>query len=402
MALRLNVRKFNIFILFVALLFLMCLDDLVNISLLQLFFKHIDELLTIVLTIYVILNYRNLLKRKSTLILIWMLFMCVGWLSTLVNRYQPIFPALVDAFLLVNRFIIGYFTVVIYINKSKGNISQILVKCARFVSVILFAVALHDLFFTPFFPKSDYRFFTYGLQLMFPHATYLAAAEVTLLILLGYKNHENSNLIYMLMSTFVGVMTLRGKAIAFFGVYWMIYLLIVVFKFRHYFLTMLAGALLSIIIGWEQIMDTFNNTAYRPRTILLKDGIKLMLSHFPLGTGFATYGSSIAANYYSPLYVKLSYPENLGMSPDNTMFLTDGFWPTIFAEFGFFGLVLFVCVICYFLRLTLQKMNQNRYSGVAMLATLIYMLISSTAESSFFNPVSLLLFMLFAIYEKEA
>lgn len=55
----------------------------------------------------------------------------------------------------------------------------------------------------------------YGLQLMFPHATYLAAASVTLLIFLGYKNRNKENLKYMIMISIVGMSTLRGKALGF-------------------------------------------------------------------------------------------------------------------------------------------------------------------------------------------
>ncbi|MBO5478794.1 MAG: hypothetical protein J6A04_03660 [Clostridia bacterium] len=398
---KINIKNIKIILLFLVLLFIMCLDSLTNIQYIQFFFKHVDELITIIFTLYVMINYKTLLKLKLKLIIPWILFMLIGFISTVINMYQPISAALIDAFLLVQRFMVGYLAVIIYLNKKNINISDIIVKSAKIVTVILFIIAIHDIIFTPIFPKSNFRYFTYSLQLMFPHPTYLASAEAILLIFLGYKNEKNNNYIYMLMATFVGIMTLRGKAIGFFVLYWFIYLLIFVFKNKHYLHIFILGGILCLFLVQNQFQEYFFEDRYSPRAILLKDSFELMMKHFPIGTGFGTFGSSIAVNYYSPLYILLGYPSNWGMSQSYSAFLTDSFWPTIFAQFGIIGLITFLVIILYFLKITIKQIKQNQLSGVAMLMTLAYILITSFAESSFFNPVSLLMFMLFAIYEEE-
>ena len=126
-----------------------------------------------------------------------------------------------------------------------------------------------------------------------------------------------------------------------------------------------------------------------------------MMEHFPFGTGFGSFGSSIAANYYSPIYERLGYQNNYGMSSEYSGFLTDCFLPTIFAQFGFIGLVFLFLIICYFLLISIRKLKINRDAGFAMLMTIVYLLITSVAESSFFNPTAFLFFILFAVYEKE-
>lgn len=396
-----NRINIEIIILFLLLLFITCLDSLTNIQEINFFFKHIDELITIIFTVYIILNYKILLKSKLKLIIPWILFMIIGFISTAINMYQPISAVLIDAFLLVQRFIVGYLAVIIYLDKNDINISDIIIKSAKFITVILFIIAIHDIIFTPFFAKSDFRYFTYSLKLMFPHSTYLAAAEVILLILLGYKNEKNNNYIYMIMATFVGIMTLRSKAIGFFILYWFLYLMIFAFKNKNYLYIFILGGIGCFLLVQNQFQDYFFADRYSPRAILLNDSLKLMLTHFPFGTGFGTYGSSIAVNYYSPLYILLGYQSNDGMSQSYSAFLTDSFWPTIIGEFGIIGLIIFLIVILYFLKTSIKKIKQNQVAGFAMLMILAYSLITSFAESSFFNPVSLLMFMLFAVYEKE-
>lgn len=60
----LNLRKFNTAILFVLLLFITCLDSISDNILLNLFFKHVDELITIILLCYIICNYRIVFKKR--------------------------------------------------------------------------------------------------------------------------------------------------------------------------------------------------------------------------------------------------------------------------------------------------------------------------------------------------
>ena len=398
---KINIRNIGIILLFLVLLFITCLDSLSNIKEIQFFFKHIDELIAIGFTLYVILNYKILLKLKPKLMGLWILFMFIGFISTIINMYQPIIVALIDACLLVQRFVVGYLAVIIYATKKNINISDILIKSIKFITVILFIIAIHDIIFVPIFEKSNFRYFTYSLQLMFPHPTYLAVTEAILLIFLGYKNEKNNNYIYMIMATFVGIMTLRGKAIGFFVLYWFMYFMIVVFKNKHYLRLFILGSIICLLLVQNQFQDYFFEDRYSPRSILLNDSLELMTTHFPFGTGFGTFGSSIAADYYSPIYILLEYPSNWGMSQSYSAFLTDSFWPTIFAEFGIIGAMIFLMVILYFLKIALKQIKQNRLSGLAMLMTMIYCLITSLAESSFFNPSSLLMFMLFALYEKE-
>ncbi len=388
---------------FTLLLFLMCLEDLTNISLLQSFFKHIDEVLVLICYVYLTLHIHYVFRKKWRLLYLWLGFMAIGAASSLIYRYQSTIPTLIDAIVVISKFMVGYLTAYVYCSIHRDTLSQRLMGAARLITVLLFVIAVHDMVMTPFFPRGEYRYFTQSLVLMFPHSTYLSAAMVTLLVLLGYTNKDNRNIPFMVMASFIGIMTLRGKAIAFFAVYWMMYLCLITFRVRNLTALIIIGGITCVIIGYEQISDYFlTTTRFSPRQILLKDSIPLAIKHFPLGTGFGTFGSTIAAQNYSPLYEQLGYVTLDGMGPGNTAYLTDSFWPEIFAQFGLVGTFLFIGILILFVTYSIKSLKKNLLAGFSMLMILINMLINSTAESSFFNPASFLLFAIFGIFEVES
>ena len=387
---------------FAFLLFIMCLDDLTSISILQAFFKHVDELLVLFCLVYLVLHIHYVFRKKWRLLYLWLGLMAIGTVSSLVFGYQKLIPAVIDAVVVISKFIVGYLTAYVYASLHKDTLSQRLVGAARIITLLLFVISVHDLLMTPFFPRGEYRYFTQSLVLMFPHSTYLSAAMVALLVLLGYTNNSNRNIPFMVMATFIGMMTLRGKAIAFFAVYWMLYLCLITFRIRNLTILLIVGGIACVVIGFEQISDYFlTTTRYSPRQIMLKDSIPLALRHFPLGTGFGTFGSTMAAQNYSPLYEQLGYTANGGMNPMNTAYLSDCFWPEIFAQFGLIGTILFIGVLILLVLYSIKTLRKNLLAGFSMLLILVNMLINSTAESSFFNPTSFLLFVVFGLIEAE-
>jgi hypothetical protein len=131
--------------------------------------------------------------------------------------------------------------------------------------------------------------------------------------------------------------------------------------------------------------------------MLTRDCIKIANTYFPFGSGFATFGSHMASLQYSPLYSSRGYGKFYGMSPGNGAFLSDTFWPIVIAQFGYIGLILFLLILLNFLRIAFKFREGSPCRFIALFSILMYMLISSTGESSFFNPFSGMFFIIFGL-----
>lgn len=398
---KINLKNAWFSCIFLLLFFVTCLDTLSSISIIQFFLKHVDEFIVILLYIYVLSRLKYLSKQKKYILLVWNCFIFLGIISSIVFRYQTLYATFVDCVLIVNKFMIGYLAAFIYASFYSGKISERIYQVVKWITIILFLLAIHDLIMTPFFEVADYRYGIYSLKLMFGHPTYLAAAGTTLLVYWGNYNKNRNNIWYMIMSSLLVTATMRGKAVAFVVVYWMLYMFIFVIKSRKYLILIGCGGISALAVGINQIKDYFFAASYSPRLIMLKDSISLATKHFPIGTGYGTFGSSMAADNYSILYDQLGYENYWGMGSTDNLFLSDGFWPTIIAQFGYIGLILFVLVVCLLFRQSIDVVRLDRYAGFAMLMIMINMVINSLAESAFFNPTALLLFIMFGIYEAE-
>ena len=391
--------KWNV--MFIYLLFISCWE---NIPIVGNVLSHIDELFVLLLFLYVTNHFNYILKKKKLLLSIWIIFLSLGLLSTLVFCYQNAIPSMIDGIIITNRFMLGYFSAIIYFKeKNRSYKIETIIPTVKIIIVSLFVIALHDTFLTPIFYIVDVKYGVNVQSMMFGHPTYLAFAGIILLILLSYNSKEHQNLAYKLMISYVIFVTFRSKAMAFVVVYWLIYIYFFLLR-QRYIITIGSVALLSgLLVGRKQIMYYFlGGVAFSPRSILLMDSIKLAIKHFPLGTGFGTFASSIAAQYYSPLYVELGYQKLEGMGLNGkTSYLSDSFWPCIMAQFGFIGTVFFIIVVVGLLKSTFDKIKVDKKAGFAMLMIMVYLLIASVAETSFFNPAAFLSAMILGLYEMK-
>ncbi|MDJ0467309.1 hypothetical protein [Rhodococcoides fascians] len=83
------------------------------------------------------------------------------------------------------------------------------------------------------------------------------------------------------------------------------------------------------------------------RTRLTTDSIGIGSDNFPLGAGYARFGSYLARTNYSQEYIDLGYREIYGLSDREGWgsWLTDTQWPSIVGESGFIGALLYLAGI---------------------------------------------------------
>lgn len=97
-----------------------------------------------------------------------------------------------------------------------------------------------------------------------------------------------------------------------------------------------------------------------PRVMFIKYGFETANRYFPFGSGFATFGSDMAAQNYSRLYYIYGFNKLYGLSPKRPFFLNDCYLGMIVGQFGYIGFALFlIMVMLMFIPITQMKTTKK-------------------------------------------
>lgn len=120
------------------------------------------------------------------------------------------------------------------------------------------------------------------------------------------------------------------------------------------------------------------------RMKMIKGGIVTANTYFPLGSGFATYGSDMAARYYSQLYMKYGWEYAWGLGKMNGQYLNDNFFAGVLAQFGWIGFALYLTIIYMLFKYvnTILLNKSERASAIATVLTLTVVMIGSASVKS--------------------
>lgn len=349
-------------------------------------FSYVDECFALLGPLLLLRVYPQLRLQKSTLWLIMGLlgFLLCGLAANLGFRYQAAGPVLKDI----------YTNLKFFLSVQAGCL---LLRCgcpprewvrhhARRGILILFILLLADVLLG-IFPNGGIRYGLTVRKLIFGHATYLAAACVFLISVL-LLHYEGRDWIYLGMGLMVLISTLRGKALAgtavCVAVVWRVILQKKKPGLRHLLIVAAAG----VCIAWNQIGYYYIElSGQSARSVLLQTSFEIMEDYFPIGTGFGTFGSDVAREFYSPVYVCYGFLRHYELQRDSAFF-SDTFWPIIMGQTGFLGTACYLLALLLLFSKALQVRAVSRRAYGAVLFLLAYLLISSTSEPTFCNSVS--------------
>ncbi len=396
---RINIWKY----LFLYLIFQPTLPSLIKNNAISTFFNYTDEAIGVILVVIVLLN---LLRKKITLLkferymLIFMfIFELIGIVSGFVYKYQDTQYMFVDAYTCAKFFIYYLCARLLTQNKLKEDYFCSINWICKLIAVIFFVLTLHDAFMTPWFPVADYRYFTYSVMLFFEHPEFLARASITIIFLLAYNyRYYRRNIYYIIMLTVVMILTFRTKAIVSVFALFLFYLYFVRFKFKSLTPVSVVSVAGAVYFGYNSLNEYYVEFDKAPRRILTEDSITIAKQLFPIGSGFGSFGSSMAAQYYSRLYLKLKYYTYYGMGEETKAnFLSDTFWPTVIAQTGWIGLGSFILAISSMLIYILKSRKTDVYYFWVAISIMAHDLISSFAAPAFFYPSAMAPFLLLGL-----
>lgn len=356
-------------------------------------FKYIDELVAVIsLPILVITSVKyGRIRIKHYLgwaLMPLSLFVIVGLIGNLAYQYQPWKLVLIDLFTNIKFFLALMTGYALAPRCAHRSTARSIATHLRVITTFIFALFCAERI-SPVFGMTQIRYGLRTAQMIFAHPTYLAGAVVFLATAMT-AFYSQKNLPFIGMALVMLVFTLRSKAIVAALVYILLYIFIVTIKGKLKLWHIAILGIAGLAIGWNQISFYFIElSGGSARSVMTATSFQIMGDYFPIGTGFATYGSNGAAENYSPVYVMYGFNNVFELASWNPeAFLNDTFWPIIFAQTGFIGTVAYVgLLILLFIRIFYLK-RVKRHWFLAGLYILIYLLISSTAEPAFNNSVA--------------
>lgn len=345
---------------------------------------YIDEALTLMFLLiitYKIIkgeSYNNLKTYKKLFIPLFIIIF-LGILSGILSKLNLNVVSIFIDIIAIIKLPTFFFFCTIILNKKVVSKAINIIRpfLILYISIIFVFSILH---LVGFFQSMSYdqRFGIQSFKFIYNNPGTVNEKMICALSIISVYNKSRFKSLFQTLVVIVIITTLRTNGLVALAL-WPIILLISKNKTQFNFKVVLIP-IFAIILGYNQIRNYFSTSSITPRGILFRDGFKIMFEHFPLGTGFSTFGSDQAFKVYSPLYYQLGYENIWGLSSYTGFFLHDTFWPMIAAQFGIIGLIMYIIftinLLLYFFKM---KVPMN-IKGVAI-TIIIYLFISSIGAS---------------------
>lgn len=373
------------------------------------FFQYLDEIVTVFCLYQIfVAAIRGKLKKSGFHILLLIGFIIlIGLLSNILGKVQTgIIPILTDIGNCFKVFIV-FVGSDIFLSKvnNKERIIKSLAGLIRIFVLILFICMIgHEI--GVFNMGNDVRYGLRSFKFINDVAGQLTLMFYSIILILTadlqYGSQKRKK-IFIILALIVWASTLRSRAFMYIIIYIFLYRKMIIKgeKFKFNIKNGILILFVLLIFGMNQFETYFSNEA-TARSNLMRYGIYTLLRFFPLGSGFATFGTDAAYTYYSSLYVEYGFDRVFGLSQENGMFSHDTYWAAIFAQFGVIGTILVAFLILLVCR---EILKRTRYSNVTYLAGLficITQVSSSIATATFFHFVTVGTFFLVPLlFQKE-
>ena len=371
-------------ILYLATLFSNCLSKYIPFS------SYEDEILLAVLLLLFILK----VCRSGAVIRGWngydvrlavtlALLMLTGTAGTIFNGKEVQAEAVVKDIVLAGKFFAAFLCAkTLFLSAEWEKIMRKIRKITRIAVVVIFVCGILSLF-VDIGMGDQIRFGLRSYQFLYTHYTFLVYAEVVMTAVLC-SDAENDNRIYTAMAMGTMLLTLRTKAVVF-------CIVVLLFFFMEKFgkkirlrWYLLAGGA-GVAAAWGKISEYLSwGFSYNMRNGLYLAGAKLAAALFPIGTGFAGFGSNLSYEYNPRIYYELGLNTYQGFDVGRPV-LSDVFWPYVYGEFGVLGLALYLAMLAFLFWSLRHELGGELEKLRGANIIFAYLLVASMAEAVFTN-----------------
>lgn len=347
--------------------------------------QYVDELLLIFAILRIIFQFKllnrqkekRLLLKKTAFIIISLTIL--GSFSNIFSKLADFKPAVIDWIGIVKIPIVFVYASCIISQKTKNKICKTLYFIALLFIPIAFGFGVLNLF-SNIGMTYDIRYGIRSYEFIYRNPAALNEAILCLLAIV-YKEKNKHMYIYSIIAILTVLFTLRGAT---FGLILVFFYLIIIIKdnrtFKIKFYHIGIAGILALAIGKNQVVYYLLKES--PRSIMLGNSFKVALRFFPLGSGFATYGSDQAFKNYSSLYREFGYNSIYWLSQKGGYAANDNFWPMIIGQFGFLGIIIYGMLIKIQFDYVLKN-QVNKEIKVIQIVLYVLIIISSLGNAIF-------------------
>ena len=367
--------------------------------------SYIGEILSLISLFYLLfylLSRNTFPKYISKIFKLLILLIIVGLLSNFFSDVsRDSFAIFIDILTYIKVFTC-FGASSLYFNKKNNNLKIRILSTLAFLSRIFVFIGIFCYIFNPILNlnmySADVRYGIPAFKFIFSSAGMFNQYWIGIILILT-ADLQNSATIYkkivVALALIFWLTCLRSRAFVMVLAYIMILLYLSlgkkinkefskkIFKIQK----IIPVIIVILLLGKKQIINYFFSGKDTARGLLLINGFKIMLDYFPLGSGFATYGTEVAKTYYSPLYYKY-FMNNFWALSEGGSELTDCFWPAIAGEIGIFGIIIFLFILYNFFKECILKSKKQKFIFHTVIIEIIYLLISSTATGIFFTDIT--------------
>ncbi len=356
----------------------------------------------VIYLIYLVIKKGKIKKSGFKLFFVINILMIVGIIGTLINpTYQINKIAILKDIVAYLKFPITYLAFPSILNSFKLNRKYIGIRIITKIIVITIFIFMVMGYFVDIglYEREEDRLLK-TFSFIFPHPTFLVFSCLIMAIVLMITGNKFKKT-YLLMCLSIMFMTQRSKA--YFIIAFILVLFIIpskfldnlfdlknnkiIFKKRYLLLGTVLASLLMYLFAKDKFILYFRYglTAARPALYLI--GLKLAYEHFPIGTGFGTFASSLSGRYYSSIYYDYGISNVLGISEDDISYIGDVYWPYIYGQFGIIGLILQFRILLSLFFYYFKKIN-NIINRKGYIIIWIYSIFASLAEAFYTNSTA--------------
>lgn len=343
--------------LFVVFFLLMAIEDLFS-KVLPSFFSYIDDAYAAIAMIGIVL-YGIVAKRLAKPILLLGICAGIGLLSNFLYQIQPSKTAILIDILIFFKVYASLFCVIhLFSKKDAAQTLNYLTMLSKMMLILLTVLA----FVSVFIPRMNDKF---GNFQFFGQFTGTVAFWVIIFEAIISWNPNNNRKLYFILGLITVLRSGSGLGLFSFVLLWLIRNFVEKKKKIRMRYLVISG--IALVLAGIREISTYLLNPEAPRAILFRTGWQIAKDYFPIGTGFATFGSVGAAKAYSPLYYVYHLNTVWGLSEKKMSFLLDSFYPQIFAQFGFLGFMIWTAASVQIFYYLYKKTHRQKYSYCAIL-----------------------------------